>query len=87
MTMSQPSYYHQGHSSFPQPPPTMPVMTAPNQDSESHSQDLIEYHQKLIDYFSQYQSFLSNDMEISKQALEHLKNTVASSENETMDKR
>ena len=87
MTMSQPSHYHQGHSSFPQPPPTMPVMTAPNQDSESHSQDLIEYHQKLIDYFSQYQSFLSNDMEISKQALEHLKNTVASSENETMDKR
>jgi hypothetical protein len=84
MLMSQPSYPHQDYAGFhPQPNPHTAPMPGPNQDISTNSKELIEYHQKLLDYFSQYQSFLSNDMEISKRAIDHLKTNEKSSENES----
>jgi hypothetical protein len=78
MTTSQPSYPHQNHVSFPYAPPTVPI------DNSRNPQELIEYHEKLIDYLSQYQSCLSNDMELSKRAIEHLKkDTTSKDENQS----
>ena len=79
MAVTQPSYpTHQNHVSFPYAPPTVPI------DNSRNPQELIEYHEKLIDYLSQYQSCLSNDLELSKRAIEYLKkDTTSKDENQS----
>ena len=72
MPVSQPSYPHQNHVSFPYAPPTKHL------DNSRNPQELIEYHERLINYLSQYQSCISNDLELSKRAIEHLKKDTTS---------
>ena len=70
LDVSKPSHPNKDHISFTHAPSTTSIPSM-IQISSENSQELIEYHQKLTDYLSQYQR--SNDLEISKRAIEHLK--------------
>jgi hypothetical protein len=70
LTVPKPSYPIKDQISFTHANSTTSIPSTTGISSKK-SQELIEYYQKLMDYLSQYQR--SNDLEISKRAIEHLK--------------